>query len=264
MALWNQPRSLEQLRCLRDESLCREVTQGNQEAFLVLFDRYWPPVFRLAYGVIRDEAEAEDLAQALFLEVHASMQPFHLCIGGCPEPGNVWADNLGPARLRHAMTWHELAAARARLAFGSDWPVASLNPFLAIQTAITRKDFRGLPSGGWHPEQKLTLEQALAGYTREAAHAAFLDSRVGSLEPEKSADLIALSQNLFEVLPLDISKTKVELTMVGGCIVYRAERKDRGDTPKLKRRVRAGSQLLLNISGSRRCFPPAALPLHHT
>ncbi len=76
MTFSSRPRSLEQLKRLADESLCREVSQGNQEAFLVLFDRYWGQVFRLANAVIRDEAEAEDLAQSLFLEVHASMLRF--------------------------------------------------------------------------------------------------------------------------------------------------------------------------------------------
>lgn len=76
MTFWNRPRSAEQLRRLPDEPLCREVSQGNQEAFLVLFDRYWGQVFRLANAVIRDEAEAEDIAQALFLEVHTSMLRF--------------------------------------------------------------------------------------------------------------------------------------------------------------------------------------------
>jgi RNA polymerase sigma-70 factor (ECF subfamily) len=76
MTLWNRPRGPEQLRCLPDEPLCREVVQGNQEAFLVLFDRYWRQVFRLANSIIRDQGEAEDLAQTLFLEVHTSMLRF--------------------------------------------------------------------------------------------------------------------------------------------------------------------------------------------
>src|SRR5258708_2801565 len=76
MTFSSRPRNPEQLKCLPDESLCREVAAGNQEAFLVLFDRYWGQVFRLAHSVIRDQAEAEDLAQALFLEVHASMLGF--------------------------------------------------------------------------------------------------------------------------------------------------------------------------------------------
>ncbi len=76
MTFWNRPRSPEQLRCLPDEALCLEVAQGNQEAFLLLFDRYWRQVFRMAYSVIRDTGEAEDLAQTLFLEVHTSMLRF--------------------------------------------------------------------------------------------------------------------------------------------------------------------------------------------
>jgi RNA polymerase sigma-70 factor (ECF subfamily) len=93
MTFWDRPCSSEQLQYLPDESLCREVAHGNQEAFLVLFNRYWRQVFRLAYSVIRDEAEAEDLAQTLFLEVHMSMLRFD--------------EQKGPFRsllLRHAYT----------------------------------------------------------------------------------------------------------------------------------------------------------------
>jgi RNA polymerase sigma-70 factor, ECF subfamily len=76
MSFWDRPRSPEQLRCLPDEPLCREAAKGNQEAFLALFDRYWGQVFRLANSIIRDQGEAEDLAQTLFLEVHTSMLRF--------------------------------------------------------------------------------------------------------------------------------------------------------------------------------------------
>src|ERR1700730_5271238 len=77
MTFWNGPRTAEQLRHRPDELLCREIVRGNQEAYLVLFDRYWKQVFRLAYSVIRDPAEAEDLAQSLFLEVHTTMLGFN-------------------------------------------------------------------------------------------------------------------------------------------------------------------------------------------
>lgn len=76
MILWKKPIELEQLRDLSDEPLCREIIRGNQEAFFVLFDRYWQRVFRLAYSVIRDQSEAEDLAQTLFLEVYTNMLRF--------------------------------------------------------------------------------------------------------------------------------------------------------------------------------------------
>jgi predicted amidohydrolase YtcJ len=157
------------------------------------------------------------------LGVIASVMPFHLCLGGCPNQGGVWASNLGEARLRSAFAWHDLLESGAHPAFGSDWPVASLNPFLGIQTAVTRQDLQGKPPEGWFSEQKLTLDQALAGYTRNAAFAACFEKRIGSIEPGKLADLIVLSQNLFEVPAIKISETKVELTMVGGKIVWRAE-----------------------------------------
>jgi predicted amidohydrolase YtcJ len=155
------------------------------------------------------------------LGVIASVMPYHLCLGGCPNEGGVWANDLGLARLRWAFAWHDLLASGTHLAFGSDWPVASQNPFLGIQTAITRQDLQGKPPGGWNSQQKLTLDQALAGYTREAAFAAFFDDRIGSLESGKLADLIVLSQNLFEVPALKIGETKVQLTIVGGRIVWR-------------------------------------------
>jgi len=155
------------------------------------------------------------------LGVIASVMPYHLCLGGCPNEGGVWASNLGPARLRSAFAWRDLLASGAHLAFGSDWPVASLNPLLGIQTAVTRQDLNGKPQEGWNSQQKLTLDQALAGYTRDAAFASFFDQRIGSLEAGKLADLIVLSQNLFEVPALKISETKVQLTIVGGRIVWR-------------------------------------------
>jgi hypothetical protein len=154
------------------------------------------------------------------LRVIAGMQPYH-CY---PEPNllNVWARNAGPARLPYAFAWHDLAAAGTRLAFGSDWPVVSLDPFIGLQNAVTRQDALGQPPGGWVGKQKVTLEQALAAYTRDAAYAEFAESHTGALEPGKLADVIVLSQDLFRINPLQISKTRVQLTIVGGKIAYRA------------------------------------------
>jgi predicted amidohydrolase YtcJ len=154
------------------------------------------------------------------LRVIASMQPFH-CY---PEPNllNVWARNVGPARLPYSFAWHDLAAAGARLAFGSDWPVVSLDPFIGIQNAVTRQDWNGQPPGGWVSQQKVSLEQTLAAYTRDAAYAEFEENLKGSLEPGKLADLIVLSQDLFATNPLEIRKTAVQLTVVGGRVVHRA------------------------------------------
>jgi predicted amidohydrolase YtcJ len=158
-----------------------------------------------------------DIARFGRLGVIAAMQPYH-CY---PEPNllNIWARNIGLERLPYSFAWHGLAAAGARLAFGSDWPVVSLNPFIGIQNAVTRQDDQGLPVGGWVGPQRVTLEQALAAYTRDAAYADFQENVKGTLEPGKLADVIVLSQNLFDIRPLDIGKTMVLLTLVGGNVV---------------------------------------------
>ncbi len=154
------------------------------------------------------------------LHVIASMQPYH-CY---PEANliNVWARNVGADRLPYSFAWHDLAAAGAVLAFGSDWPVVSLDPFIGIQNAVTRQDNDGLPPDGWMGHQKVTLEQTLAAYTRDAAYAEFEEDSKGSIAPGKLADVIVLSQDLFAIKPIEIRKITVLLTVVGGKIVYRS------------------------------------------
>jgi len=163
----------------------------------------------------------EDVPRFGLLGVIASMQPYH-CY---PEPNlfNVWARNIGPQRLPYSFAWHDLAAAGAKLAFGSDWPVVSLDPFIGIQNAVTRQDQDGRPPEGFVSAQKVTLDQALAAYTRDGAFAEFQEGEKGTLEPGKLADLIVLSQDLFAVRPIEIGKTHVVLTIVGGKIVHREE-----------------------------------------
>jgi hypothetical protein len=163
----------------------------------------------------------EDIPRFGRLGVIASMQPFH-CY---PEPNlfNVWARNIGPERLPYSFAWHDLAAAGAKLAFGSDWPVVPLDPFIGVQNAVTRQDQDGQPPEGFVFAQKVTLDEALAAYTRDAAFAEFEEAEKGTFEPGKLADVIVLSQDLFAVRPLEIRKTAVMLTIVGGKVVYRRE-----------------------------------------
>lgn len=153
------------------------------------------------------------------LGVIASFQPYH-CYPN-RDTVETWGNAVGPKRLPYSFAWHDIAVAGARLAFGSDWPVVSLDPFIGIQNAVTRQDENGRPPEGWVGGQKVTLEQALAAYTRDAAFAEFEEGGKGSLEPGKLADVIVLSQDLFKVPPLAIHKTKVLLTVVGGKIVHR-------------------------------------------
>ncbi|HKF25424.1 MAG TPA: amidohydrolase family protein, partial [Candidatus Acidoferrum sp.] len=134
----------------------------------------------------------------------------------------VWARNAGPDRASRAWVWKRIAAAGGPLAFGSDWPVVTLNPFEGIQTAVTRQTAEGLPPEGFVPSERLSLADAIRGYTLEAAYAGFREKTEGSIEPGKLADLIVLSQNLFEIAPSAIHQTKVLTTIVGGRVVFQA------------------------------------------
>lgn len=152
------------------------------------------------------------------LGVIASMQPLHAYPG--PNLEAIWGRNVGPARMPNSFAWQSIAKGGAKLNFGSDWPVVTLDPFEGIQNAVTRQRTDGTPAGGWVPEQRVTLDQALAAYTREAAWGQFEENIKGTLTSGKLADVIVLSQDLFNISPLDIYKTKVVLTVVGGKIVH--------------------------------------------
>ena len=161
---------------------------------------------------------ADDVPRFARLGVVASMQPLHC---GLISEDPAWLQNTGEARWSTAFRWFDLAASGATLAFGSDWPVVTLDPFVGIQAALTRQSPAGEPPGGWFPAQRVALDQALASYTCHASYAAFLDDRIGTLAPGKLADLIVLSQNLFEVPSTEIGSTRGLLTLVGGRTVWR-------------------------------------------
>ena len=111
------------------------------------------------------------------------------------------------------------------MAFGSDWPVVTLNPWEGVQTAVTRQTLEGKPEAGFVPAQRLTVAQAIDGYTLGAAFAGRREKTEGSLEIGKLADLIILSQNIFDSDPHKISATKVVTTIVGGRLVFQADTK---------------------------------------
>jgi hypothetical protein len=166
---------------------------------------------------------AADIARFGKLGVIASMQPLH----SYPDSDtlDVWARNIGPDRASRAWVWKSIADAGGHLAFGSDWPVVTLNPWEGIQTAVTRQTSEGKPEGGFVPGQRLTVGQAIEGYTLGAAFAGRREASEGSLEIGKLADLIIVSQNVLDVPLANIGKTKVLTTIVGGRVVYQAEKK---------------------------------------
>jgi predicted amidohydrolase YtcJ len=166
---------------------------------------------------------AADIPRFGKLGVIASMQPLH----SYPDSDtlDVWARNVGPDRASRAWAWKSIADGGGHLAFGSDWPVVTLSPWEGIQTAVTRQTAEGTPAGGFVPEQRLTVQQAVDGYTLGAAFAGRRETTEGSLEVGKLADLIILSQNIFDVNPHKIGATKVVTTIVGGRLVYQADSK---------------------------------------
>jgi len=152
------------------------------------------------------------------LGVIASMQPLH----AYPDEDTlkVWVPAVGPDRASRAWAWNSIGDGHGRYAFGSDWPIASLNPFAGIETAVTRQTDAGKPPSGFVPSQRLTVGQAVEAYTLGAAYAGHHEKTEGSIVVGKVADLIMLDRNIFEVDPHSISKTNVVLTIVGGKIVY--------------------------------------------
>src|SRR5215472_1643937 len=168
-----------------------------------------------------ETAAAADIPRFGKLGVIASMQPLH----SYPDADtlDVWARNIGPERASRAWAWKSIADGGAHLAFGSDWPVVTLNPWEGIQTAVTRQTAEGTPEAAFVPGQRLTIAQAVDGYTLGAAFAGRRERSEGSLEVGKLADLIIISQNIFDINPHKIGATKVTATIVGGRVVYQGD-----------------------------------------
>ncbi len=158
----------------------------------------------------------EDIPSFARIGVIASAQPVHLIDDG------RWADKrLGKDRARGSYAFRSLLDAGARVCFGTDWPVAPLNPLLGLYAAVTRQTTDGAHPQGWIPEEKITLEEAVQCYTVNSAFAAFEEDRKGRLEAGFLADLVVLDRNLFIVSPEEIPRARVLYTIVDGRVVYR-------------------------------------------
>jgi predicted amidohydrolase YtcJ len=145
----------------------------------------------------------------------ASMQPVHEA-----SDWRMAMSRMGEARLKGAYAWRTMLDNHVPLAFGSDVPVESSNPFPGIAVAITRQDAKGEPAGGWHPEQSIGFEQALAAFTRGGAYAGFAEDRFGTLAPGQQADFLIIDRDISLSRPADIRETQVLETWVGGKRVY--------------------------------------------
>ena len=149
------------------------------------------------------------------LRVVPSMQPYHAI-----DDGRWLEKRIGPVRIRTTYVFRSLIGADAPLAFGSDWTVAPLDPMLGVYAAVTRRTLDGKHPGGWIPDQKITVGEALRAYTYGNAWATFMDQKWGALVAGRYADVVVLDRDLFGVPPEQIGSVRVRYTIVGGKVVY--------------------------------------------
>lgn len=174
--------------------------------------------------------DPDDIARFGKLGVVASMEPLHATPS--PTPGDdVWSANLGPDRAARGWVWNSIAKAGGRLAFGSDWPVMSLDPLKGLHVAVTRTTEDGLPDGGWIPGERLPLRKAIDAYTSGAAWASFDEQRKGTLERDMLADIVILSEPILTGKPQDLTKANVAVTIADGKVVYRRDAPDTTTAP---------------------------------
>ncbi len=161
----------------------------------------------------------DDFVKFAKLGVIASMQPYHAIDDG------RWAEKrIGHERGKTTYAFRTFLDKGVKLAFGSDWTVAPLNPMTGIYAAVTRATLDGKNSGGWYPEQKISLAEAIEAYTMGSAYAEFAEKEKGSLTAGKFADIVVLDSDLFALAPEKIKDAKVVSTVVGGKIVYELEK----------------------------------------
>ena len=160
----------------------------------------------------------DDLGRFAELDVIAGFSPYWAYTG--EYVGVINPPQLGPKRMAHMYPINRIARTGARIAFGSDWFVSTADPLLGIETAITRINPEGDPTPVFNPVDRITLDEAIAGYTIDAAFANFLDADTGSIEVGKYADLVILKDNLFELDPSGISEADVVATIMEGELVF--------------------------------------------
>ncbi|MBV9626028.1 MAG: amidohydrolase family protein [Acidobacteria bacterium] len=161
---------------------------------------------------------AKDFERFRQLEVIASVQPYHAI-----DDGRFAEPRIGHERASRTYAFRTFLEHGVRLAFGTDWEVAPLNPMLTIYAAVTRATLDGKNPNGWFPEQKLTVTEAIEAYTMGSAFAEFEEQEKGSISPGKLADMVLLDQDIFTIDPVKIGDTKILKTFVGGKLVWDGE-----------------------------------------
>ena len=175
--------------------------------------------FRLVHAQVMTD---RDIRRGGEMQIVAEVQPFHTS-----DDMRWMEERIGKERSRGAYAFRRLWDSGAVVSFGSDSPGTNasryyLNPMLGLYAAVTRKTLSGLPEGGWFPQEKLTIEEAIQAYTLNTAYAGFEEHMKGSLEVGKLADFVVLSDNLLTIPPDNIKDVTIKATIVGGTVVYDA------------------------------------------
>ena len=156
-----------------------------------------------------------DFARFAALHVIASMQPSHAI------SDKRWAEaRLGEYRVMGAYSWHTMMAHGVHVPFGTDWPVEPINPYLGLYAAVTRQSTDGKPVGGWWPEERITIEDAIRNYTAEGAYASFEEKEKGQIAVGMLADFVVHTKDLLTIEPKEFLQTEPEMTILGGRVVY--------------------------------------------
>ncbi|MFJ7367233.1 amidohydrolase [Peribacillus frigoritolerans] len=223
---------------LDPEVLIDRVVKADELGFRIRFHAIGDAAIRLALDAFEEAVrkngkkdsrhtiehieviDQDDIERFSKLGVIASMQPDHMAASS----REVYSSIIGPEREKNVFLTKSLLNTGASLALGTDFPVSiSLNPMRQIYTAITRVDSSGDSQNTWHPEQKLTLAEALQAYTYGSAYGCFREHELGTIEEGKLADLVVLDRNLFDIPEIEVLKTKVELTINDGKVVYKSQ-----------------------------------------
>jgi len=189
--------------------------RGNQVTLNVLKDAAKtdnPGRHRIEHSQV---VAVDDFQRFKELQLIASVQPTHA------TSDMYWAeDRVGPVRIKGAYAWQRFNDLGIPLALGSDFPVERPDPMLGFYAAVSRQDTKGWPANGWYPDQTLTRDQALYGFTLGAAFAAFQENQLGSIEVGKLADFVVLSQDIMQVPVAEIPSTQILATYLNGEKIY--------------------------------------------
>ncbi|GAC1611195.1 MAG: amidohydrolase [Mycobacteriales bacterium] len=223
MAADNQPEGslLERIAAADERGLQCSIHAIGDRANSLLLDYYEEVIatngprdrrFRIEHA---QHVRPQEVGRFAALDIIVSAQPYHLVDDG------RWAERrIGRTRLSTAFPFRSLLDSGARVAFGSDWTVAPLSPLLGVHAAVTRATTDGRHPGGWGPDQKVTVAEALRGYTSTGAYAEFSEREKGSLAPGMLADVVVLSEDVFAIPANDIKDVAVTMTIVDGHVVH--------------------------------------------